>query len=249
MDWTKPLPQLVARLQTDWGTAAPEQVLQAVIKSPRKLALVSSFGADSVVLLHMAAQIDRDIPVLFLDTEMLFPETMRYQRAVSDALGLSNVQVITPDRADMFSRDQDGLLHRADTDACCHLRKTRPLQRALKDYDAWITGRKRFQGATRAALPIFENEAGKRLKINPLAAWGPQDLAAYFDKHDLPRHPLVARGYPSIGCAPCTKPVAPGQDLRSGRWADQPKSECGIHFIDGVLQRGPNQAQKEPEKA
>ena len=125
-----------------------------------------------------------------------------------------------------------------DTNACCHLRKTRPLQNALDGYEAWITGRKRFQAATRAEMPVFENEGGKRLKVNPLATWDSTDISAYIDAHDLPRHPLVARGYPSVGCAPCTHPVAPGQDPRSGRWAGQDKVECGIRFENGKFVRG-----------
>ena len=238
MDCSVSLQRLITQLDATLGDAEPLEVLRAVIEGPQKIALVSSFGADSVVLLHMVSQIDPDVPVLFLDTEMLFPETLTYQRDVAKTLGLTNVQIIRPDRGEVFARDTDGLLHRADTNACCHLRKTRPLQKALEGYDGWITGRKRFQSATRDALPVFENEGGKRLKVNPLATWEPSQIAAYIDAHDLPRHPLVARGYPSIGCAPCTHPVAPGQDPRSGRWAGQDKTECGIHFQDGKFVRG-----------
>ncbi|WP_147124604.1 phosphoadenylyl-sulfate reductase [Shimia ponticola] len=238
MDWTAPLPQLTQNLNALLSRAKPQDVLQAVLGGPRKTAMVSSFGADSVVLLHMVSRLDRDVPILFLDTEMLFPETLRYQSEVAETLGLTNVQVIKPNRDEVFLRDTDGLLHRADTDACCHLRKTRPLQKALSGYETWITGRKRFQAATRADMPVFENEGGKRLKVNPLATWETKDIAAYIDAHNLPRHPLVARGYPSVGCAPCTHPVAPGQDPRSGRWAGQDKVECGIHFENGKFVRG-----------
>ncbi len=196
------------------------------------IALVSSFGAESVVLLHMVAQIDTATPVIFLDTEMLFPETLTYQRQVSEQLGLTDLRVITPDRNAVLVEDVDGILHQADTDACCDLRKTRPLEEALRDFGGWITGRKRFQGGQRAALPLFEKE-GRKIKINPLADWNPQDIAAYMTKHALPRHPLVAQGYPSIGCMPCTTRVSAHEDPRAGRWRDSDKTECGIHFEDG----------------
>ncbi len=196
------------------------------------IALVSSFGAESVVLLHMVARIDTATPVIFLDTEMLFPETLTYQREVSEQLGLTDLRVITPDRNAVLVEDVDGILHQADTDACCDLRKTRPLENALRDFGGWITGRKRFQGGQRAALPLFEKE-GRKIKINPLADWTPQDIATYMTKHALPRHPLVAQGYPSIGCMPCTTRVSAHEDPRAGRWRDSDKTECGIHFEDG----------------
>ncbi|MEL6700898.1 MAG: phosphoadenylyl-sulfate reductase [Pseudomonadota bacterium] len=235
----------IQTLNRDLADAPAQNILQAGLAQLDKVALVSSFGADSVVLLHMVAQIDPDLPVLFLDTEMLFPETLRYQREVAEQLGLTNVQVIRPNRAEIFAKDPDGLLHRADTNACCHLRKTRPLQKALAGYDGWITGRKRHQSDTRAEMAVFETEGGKRIKINPLAAWSREDIAAYMDAHDLPRHPLVERGYLSIGCSPCTHPVAPGQDPRSGRWQGAAKVECGIHFVNGAFTRGAPKPQTE----
>ncbi|WP_296426253.1 phosphoadenylyl-sulfate reductase [Yoonia sp.] len=201
-----------------------------------KIALVSSFGAESVVLLHMAAQIDTSVPVIFLDTEMLFPETLTYQRDLSEQLGLGDVRVITPSRDALLTMDVDGLLHQADTDACCDLRKTRPLEDALQGFDGWITGRKRYQGGQRAALPLFEKEA-RRIKINPLANWDRDDLQSYITAHNLPRHPLVAKGYPSIGCMPCTTRVGEHEDPRSGRWRNSEKTECGIHFENGAMVR------------
>lgn len=198
-----------------------------------KIALVSSFGAESVVLLHMVAQIDKATPVIFLDTEMLFPETLAYQRQVATDLGLSDVRVITPDRDALLTEDVDGLLHQADTDACCDLRKTRPLAAALAGFDGWITGRKQFQGGKRTDLPLFERD-GRKIKVNPLANWTAQDLQAYIAKHDLPRHPLVVKGYPSVGCMPCTTRVSDHEDQRAGRWRGEEKTECGIHFESDV---------------
>lgn len=196
-------------------------------------ALVSSFGADSVVLLHMVAQINPATPVIFLQTEMLFSETLQYQQDVAKQLGLTDVRVITPDREQVFTRDNENLLHLHDPDACCTLRKAEPLEHALSDFGGWITGRKRFQNGQRADIPHFEKD-GRRIKINPLASWTPQDIAAYIAQHNLPRHPLVAQGYPSIGCAPCTTRVSLGEDPRAGRWRDAAKTECGIHFKQEV---------------
>jgi len=204
-----------------------------------KVALVSSFGADSVVLLHMVSQIAPQTPVLFIDTLMLFPETLAYQGDLAQTLNLRDLRVITPDRNALFAQDPEGLLHRAGPDECCTLRKTLPLARALAGFDGWITGRKRYQTGSRAGLPAFEAEADTgRIKLNPLADWSAQDISAYIERHALPHHPLVARGYPSIGCMPCTSRVEPGEDIRAGRWRGQDKTECGIHFIDGRVARG-----------
>jgi phosphoadenosine phosphosulfate reductase len=195
------------------------------------VALVSSFGADSAVLLHMIARIDRATPVLFLETGMLFAETLTYQRELAAHLGLTDLRLIRPDPNDLTNDDPDGQLHRENTDGCCFLRKTLPLRRALGPFGAWITGRKRAQAATRAGLELFEEDRENGLlKVNPLAQWDGAMVRAYMTEYDLPPHPLVARGYPSIGCAPCTTQVAPGEDPRAGRWRNQAKVECGIHF-------------------
>lgn len=196
------------------------------------VAVVSSFGAESVVLLHMIAQINKDAPVIFIDTEMLFDETLQYQKDVAQSLGLTDIRVITPKRDEVLKNDVDGLLHQADTDACCHLRKVKPLADALEDFGGWISGRKRYQSGTRTDIPHFEKDA-RKIKINPLANWTRDDLAAYIKTHKLPRHPLVAKGYPSIGCMPCTTRVGEHEDPRSGRWKGQEKTECGIHFSGG----------------
>jgi len=215
-------------------------VLSHALRDPQAgaLALVSSFGAESVVLLHMVAVAKPDTPVIFIDTQMLFTETLVYQQEVSERLGLRDVRVIRASDEALKSTDPTQTLYRRDTNACCALRKTVPLQRALQGFDGWITGRKRFQGDTRASLDFFEVEDGaERLKVNPLAHWTPDDIRTYMEENRLPKHPLVARGYPSIGCQPCTSPVAPGDDPRAGRWPGQDKSECGIHFKDGKLTR------------
>ncbi|SMP30225.1 phosphoadenylyl-sulfate reductase [Shimia sagamensis] len=235
-----PLQAKVDVLNARYRHHSATAVMEAALKDPQagKLALVSSFGAESVVLLHMAAVVDRSIPVIFVDTEMLFTETLVYQQEVAERLHLDNVQIIRASEATLAAEDPDGTLHQFDTDACCSLRKTRPLQKALRGYDGWITGRKRFQSGTRAALDFFEVEDFTgRIKVNPLAHWAPEDVRAYMEENRLPRHPLVAQGYPSIGCAPCTSKVAEGEDPRSGRWRGQEKDECGIHFVDGKMVR------------
>ncbi|MCG6112143.1 MAG: phosphoadenylyl-sulfate reductase [Paracoccus sp.] len=227
------------RLNDRYRHHAAIEVLRRAVTDPDlgQVALVSSFGAESVVLLHMVSRVAPGLPVLFIDTQMLFAETLAYQQEVSAKLGLTNVQVITASDAEVAAHDPEGTLHKVNSDACCDFRKTVPLERVLSGYDAWITGRKRFQNGQRAALEFFEPEPPTRLRVNPLAHWRPEDVQDYMVENRLPRHPLVAQGYPSIGCAPCTSPVAPGEDPRSGRWRGQEKSECGIHFIGGRMVR------------
>ncbi|MCB2085402.1 MAG: phosphoadenylyl-sulfate reductase [Sphingomonadaceae bacterium] len=197
-----------------------------------ELATVSSFGAESAVLLHLIAEVAPGLPVLFLETGKHFPETLAYRDELVQRLGLKNLVNVHPCLAELEMRDESGLRWSYDPDGCCEIRKVKPLARALARYDATLTGRKAFQSSTRANLPRFEidtsDEQG-RLKINPLIDWTAADITAYFEEHDLPPHPLVAQGYPSIGCSPCTSKVAPGEDPRSGRWKGWDKTECGIH--------------------
>ncbi|MGR3755661.1 MAG: phosphoadenylyl-sulfate reductase [Tranquillimonas sp.] len=235
-----PVGERAADLNRRYAHHGATAVLEHALRDPQvgRVALVSSFGAESVVLLHMVSVVDRTTPVIFLDTEMLFAETLDYQVALTERLGLTDMRVIRPVRDAVFARDPDGLLHRAEPDACCALRKTEPLERALSGFDAWITGRKRFQGQARATLDFFEAEDRRRLKVNPLAHWARDDVRDYIQNNRLPRHPLVARGYPSIGCAPCTSRVRAGEDERAGRWRGSEKDECGIHFVDGRIVRG-----------
>jgi phosphoadenosine phosphosulfate reductase len=191
-------------------------------------AIVSSFGAESAVLLHLIASIDPNVPVLFLETGKHFPETLVYRDLLVERIGLKDLRNITPDPALLARKDETGLRWSYDPDGCCEIRKVIPLKAALAPFDAQFTGRKAFQSKTRSALPRFEIEEG-RLKVNPLADWNKARIEAYMAEHDLPAHPLVAQGYPSIGCSPCTSLVAPGEDERSGRWKGWDKVECGIH--------------------
>lgn len=210
------------------------------------VAVVSSFGAESSVLLHLVAQIDPATPVLFLETGKHFPETLAYRDLLIERIGLTDLRSLTPDADLLAAKDESGLRWSYDPDGCCEIRKVQPLAKALLDFDASITGRKAFQSSTRAGLPRFEidsSDAQGRLKINPLSDWNQDMLAAYMAEHDLPAHPLVAEGYPSIGCSPCTSKVAEGEDPRAGRWRGWDKTECGIHVpgkpdSDGELPPG-----------
>ena len=205
-----------------------------------RIAAVSSFGAESAVLLHLLASVDPAVPVLFLETGKHFPETLAYRDELAARLGLTNLISLTPDATELVARDENGLRWSYDPDGCCEIRKVRPLARALSQFDASFTGRKGFQSATRTGLPRFEldqTDSVGRLKVNPLADWSSQQIADYFTATGLPAHPLVEQGYLSIGCSPCTSKVLPGEDARAGRWKGWDKSECGIH---SPVQLGPD---------
>jgi phosphoadenosine phosphosulfate reductase len=197
---------------------------------PGDLAIVSSFGADSSVLLHLVAQVDPSLPVYFLETGKHFAETLDYVETLKKHLGLINVHAIHPNSEDVKRFDPNGDLWETDPDSCCHIRKTEPLEPITEQYGGWVTGRKRFQTKERGVLPHFELTSDDRIKVNPLAYFSDADVIEYRQKHNLPEHPLYAKGYKSIGCAPCTSVVAEGEDARAGRWRGLNKKECGIHF-------------------
>jgi len=234
--YVQALTNKVAALNAKYRHHSATDVIAGALSQAGAIALVSSFGAESVALLHLVSVTDNTTPVIFIDTELLFTQTLVYQQEIAEKLGLRNVRILRSTDAQVI--DPDRTLHKSNPDACCTLRKTRPLSTALSGFDGWITGRKRFQSGSRAALEFFEVEdTTGRIKINPLAHWGAQDVRTYMDENRLPRHPLVAQGYPSIGCAPCTSPVTAGEDPRAGRWRDQPKEECGIHLVNGKMVR------------
>jgi phosphoadenosine phosphosulfate reductase len=197
---------------------------------PGDLAIVSSFGADSSVLLHLVAQVDPSMPVYFLETGKHFAETLDYVETLKRHLGLMNVHAIHPNPDDVKRFDPNGDLWETDPDSCCHIRKTEPLEPITEMYGGWVTGRKRFQTKERGVLPHFELTSDNRIKVNPLAYFSDVDVNQYKIDHGLPEHPLFAKGYKSIGCAPCTSVVAEGEDPRAGRWRGLNKKECGIHF-------------------
>jgi phosphoadenosine phosphosulfate reductase len=221
-----------ARLNAALAGLETAEFLRVVIKDlfPGRIALVSSFGADSAVLLHMVSQIDKATPVLFIDTRVLFEETLVYRDELVAHLGLEKVISIGPKPALLAAEDPENFLWASNPDRCCEIRKVLPLGDALEGYDAWITGRKRFQAQSRGELALLESEGG-RIKVNPLAHWPAVKILDYLDTFDLPRHPLVDKGFLSIGCMPCTSPVKPGEDPRAGRWRGKAKVECGLHTL------------------
>lgn len=224
-------PGFVGRLSRRYARLNGAELLQALILNDFKneIAMVSSFGADSAVLLHMVAKIAPETPVFFLDTGKHFPETLSYRQKLVEAVGLTNVRDIVPDEAEIAAEDEHGHLHALDNNKCCDLRKVRPLEKALSGFEARISGRKRFQSKGRRSLNTID-WSRDHVAINPLAGWTATDIKAYILEHDLPRHPLVAQGFASIGCGPCTTAVAAGEDARAGRWRQTDKTECGIHL-------------------
>jgi phosphoadenosine phosphosulfate reductase len=226
-----------SRLEDRFARVKASSLVRLAIEDlyPGRIALVSSFGADAAVLLHMVSRIDKATPVIFVDTGQHFPETLDYRDLLCETLGLTDVISAAPRAETVAQEDSEKFLFASDPERCCDIRKVRPLAEAMENYDAWITGRKGFQSVTRATLPLFEAE-GDRIKINPLVGWGAKDVLDYIAEAGLPRHPLVAKGFPSIGCLPCTSPVRPGEDERAGRWRGRGKTECGIHL--GALDAG-----------
>jgi phosphoadenosine phosphosulfate reductase len=231
----------IARLRARFANGSAIDVLEFVLRGmpDARAAVVSSFGADSAVLLHMVSRIDRTTPVLFLNTKRHFPETLRYRDTLSSHLALQNVCDVEPSLADEATLDPHGALASSDPDGCCTFRKTLPLRRALSQYDLWISGRKRYQAVGRRDIEMVELDA-PWIKVNPLAAWDAGAIRAYIANHALPHHPLIAQGYLSIGCAPCTSTVRPGEDERAGRWRGREKTECGIHLDSGDGQGHPH---------
>ncbi len=226
------LPPLAEQLNNDLANASPAGIVSAALKTVGRehLAVVSSFGTESAVLLKIVADVEPAIPVVFLDTGWLFQETLDYRDVLVKQLGLLDVRTIHPLEENLAKQDADRDLWFSNPDECCRIRKVEPLARALKPFKAWINGRKRFQGGMRAALPVVEAD-GARLKFNPLANVSPEELAAVFKSAGLPPHPLVASGFASVGCMPCTSRSEAGEDARAGRWRGRDKTECGIHTV------------------
>ena len=231
---TETTPGLPAATELDQTLrdAKPAEVIAGALRvaGRERLALVSSFGSESAALLKVMADVDPAIPVIFLDTGWLFEETLAYRDTLIAKLGLRDVRSIKPVEETLRREDPDRELWFSDPDACCRIRKVEPLKRALAPFSAWINGRKRFQGALRAAIPVVEAD-GVRLKFNPFANVSREEIEAIYAKAGLPPHPLVASGFRSVGCMPCTSRTSPDEDARAGRWRGRPKTECGIHTV------------------
>jgi phosphoadenosine phosphosulfate reductase len=223
----------VQRLSERYRGLTGEELLRPLIgyDFPGRIAVVSSFGTESAVLLRMVAAIDPALPILFINTGKLFAETLRYCDELASRLGLTNIRTLSPSKEALGARDPESALWRSDTRACCTLRKVEPLQRALAHYDAWITGRKRYQGGLRSALPVIE-ESGDRIKVNPLAEMTFEQIEADFETYGLPRHPLEKDDYQSVGCNTCSQRISTSStsDRRAGRLELDEHKECGIHL-------------------
>lgn len=219
-----------ARLNAELRGATAQDIIRVALREfGRRLTYVSSFGAESAAMLGLIAEVDPATPIVFIDTGMHFHQTLQYRDTLAETLKLTDVRTFHPVKDEVKAVDPKGVLNKTDPDACCEVRKVRPLEPALSGFDAWITGRKRFHGGGRVGLPAVEFSEG-RYKFNPLIEWGVDDIARYFVERDLPRHPLVAEGYPSIGCWPCTVRPTDPNDVRSGRWVGFKKQECGLHL-------------------
>ena len=224
-----------AVLQHAYGALDTAAILKAILidQAAGRAAVVTSFGTEAAVLLHLVSEADPTTPVVFVDTGRHFGETKHYGRLLQERLELTNVRIAAPGRIELVAADPDEMLFADAPDKCCDLRKRSPLQTALSEFDCWVSGRKRYQSESRADTPVFEFD-GRHIKVNPLADWARDDVQNYFETHDLPRHPLEEDGYLSIGCMPCTDRVRPGEDARAGRWRGLTKLECGIHSSPGA---------------
>ncbi len=234
------LQQRADALNKEFADLTTEQILSRLIhgRAAGSVAVISSFGAEAAVLLHLAASKDPTTPVVFLETRKHFQETLDYVDDLMDTLGLTTLVRVRPRAALLAADDPSGTLHRTDSDRCCYIRKTLPMIGVLRNYDCVLTGRKRFQTAERQNMEFVEVQEDW-LRVNPLADWDHKHIRQYLWDHQLIRHPLVTQGYSSIGCAPCT---VPSDDYRGGRWADEDKTECGIHITeDGAVVRVPNE--------
>lgn len=222
----------IASLARKWLPLRDEALLEAAIADApaNSVAAVSSFGIESAVLLDVVARVDPGLPVIFVDTRMLFPETLAYRNRLIDRLGLTDVRTVEPQGPRVTAVDPDGRLHRRDPDACCAVRKVAPYAAELAAFAIEITGRKRYQGGMRSGLPTVETVPG-RIKLNPLAGWTEADIDTAFDQRGLPRHPLWFDGYDSVGCSVCSRRRDADEAPRAGRWDGHEKTECGIHFI------------------
>jgi phosphoadenosine phosphosulfate reductase len=222
------LVERIRSLEAAFRGAATEVILQALIRHEfaGRIAILSSFGAEAAVSLHLVASIDPKTPVLFLDTDRHFAPTLQYRDLLVEHLGLQDVRILQPAAAD--SIDERGDLWATDPDLCCNIRKVLPLGAVASQFDALITGRKRMHGGERLRLPTFELR-DEQIRVNPLVNWSSEQIGAYFERHRLPHHPLIERGFTSIGCWPCTRPSHAQVGDRSGRWAGFAKRECGIH--------------------
>ena len=237
------------KLNAEFETFKPQEIVAWAVRefSPR-FAMTSSFGPESGVLLHLLSRVDASVPVLFLETGYHFPETLEYTKKLASLFGLTNIVYLRADAEEKaaFVAKHDGVPYEKDPDGCCRINKVEPLERALKNYDAWMSGIRRQQTDFRKSIRIVEEYEGELYKISPLANFNSRDTWWYLKEHQIPQHPLFEKGYMSVGCWPCTRPIQAGDDERSGRWAGKDKKECGIHTFKEI--KTSEEKEKEPPK-
>ena len=223
----------ISFLNRDFENKKAEKILEFCIKERffNKIAYVCSFGAESAVILDIISKIDNKLPVIFLNTHFLFNETIEYKKILIDKLKLLNVQEIFPDENDLITDDKNGNLWKSNPDKCCRIRKVLPLEKKLKNFDAWVSGRKAYQKGEREFLKIFEIQ-NEKIIVNPLINYNFENIGDYFKINKLPRHPLFFKNFLSIGCTNCTAPSTDINNIRSGRWSRKGKTECGIYLKD-----------------
>ncbi|HTL48268.1 MAG TPA: phosphoadenylyl-sulfate reductase [Verrucomicrobiae bacterium] len=222
----------IEKLNADFEGKKPQEIVAWAIREfAPKIAMTSSFGPESGTLLHMVSRVDPATPILFLETGYHFPETLEYRDKLAALFGLKNVVNLKadPEKKAKVVAEYNGVPYEKNPDLCCQINKVEPMGLAVKGYDAWMSGIRRHQTDFRKAIQIIEEYEGDMYKISPLANFTSRDSWWYMKEHQIPQHPLYEKGYLSIGCWPCTKPVQAGDDERSGRWAGKSKTECGIH--------------------
>ncbi len=220
----------VKELNKEFHKSSPEEIIRKsrnLFKD--KIVYISSFGIESAIILHMISQIDKNFPIALLNTNFLFKQTLDYKNKLIKSLNLKNFVEIFPDNSKLQKDDPNNNLWKSDVEKCCELRKVKPLNKFLKKYNAWISGRKSYQGGERFDVQPFEFNNGK-VVVNPLANFEKKFVLLYFNNNNLPKHPLVEEGYLSVGCTHCTFKPKNIEDPRSGRWINQTKTECGIHY-------------------
>lgn len=230
----------------------PQEIIAwAVQQFGKTLAMTSSFGPESGALLHMVSKIDPGLAILFLETGYHFPETLEYKKQLAELFGLKQVRNLRADPAkrEKVIADHAGVPYEKNPDLCCHINKVEPLDQALTGYKAWISGIRRKQTDFRKSIRIVEAYEGGLYKISPLANFTSRDIWWYLKEHKIPQHPLYEKGYLSIGCWPCTRPIQDGDDERSGRWAGKAKTECGIHLFKEIRKTEPSPSETSKEIA
>jgi len=234
--------RILSDLNRQFDASPPEEIVRWALSEPslKRVAIASAFQVEGTCLIHMAVQARPNVPILFLETGFHFAETLAFKERLTEQLGLNVVDLTGDYTVERQTQEFGARLYERDPKRCCELNKVLPFARGLRDYDAWMTSMRRDSAWTRKRTSIVsqtELEPDRSLvKINPMANWKRRDAWAYLKEYDLPHSPLYDLGYASIGCAPCTRMVFPGEDERAGRWSGLLKTECGIHVREASLQ-------------